>query len=340
MLMIEVSGAQRLIDYLKKPHTETTDDGTELHQILEANRFFVDYYRQWSGVNPENLAEALACVSQAEWQPATPVLAALCRGFRQAIQEIELLQRKLDFLKGVDPSGLTYRTLAHLPSGTPMDSVIHLTIDSFNSGFQYQGEIGLSLLQDVTNPDSFGSIVSHELHHAGFRYWAERDPIRQAILSESSGRSVAMQHVQNLLAEGMATFYCSPIPIDRQKMPAALANKLEKFQREDRPLLAQAGRILTIALAPGADFTVCQGAYDTLAIDPEGIQPAGHYIGSRMLEIMSQTQPHDLIVECVRSLKDFLPLYNQAAEQAGMPIFDPAAVAQFSQLWEHSKMMP
>ncbi len=86
-------------------------------------------------------------------------------------------------------------------------------------------------------------------------------------------------------------------------------------------------------MEPGADFQACQQAYDGIAMDLEGIEPMGHYIGARMVEIMSQFHPHNSIVECIRPLPDFLPLYNQAAQQAGAFVYDPDAVEQFRRIW-------
>ena len=331
MLSIESTGAQSILDFLK--HPDKPGSGSDVRQILEVNQFFVDYYCQWSGINFENLVELLTCFNQPGWQATSPVLEALSQGFHHAATEIDVLQRKLNFLKGVDPSGLMYRALAHLPAGTPVNSVIHLTIDRFNGGFQFRGEIGLSLLQDITNPDSFSAIVSHELHHAGFRYWAEKDLVRQELAREESCRSVAVQHVENLLSEGLANFYCSPMKIDPEKMSPALVARLEQLQRDEHDLLTQAVHLLTASLAPDADRTECQQAYNELAIDLNGIQPAGHYLGARMVEIMSQVHPHERIIECVRSLPDFPALYNLAAEKIGMPVFDPVAVNQFRKLW-------
>jgi hypothetical protein len=36
----------------------------------------------------------------------------------------------------------------------------------------------------------------------------------------------------------------------------------------------------------------------------------------------------------VQTLPDFLPLYNQAARQAGAYLYDPDVVEQFSRIWE------
>ncbi len=333
MLTIEYLGAQTLFDVLNRLRQGQTSTEAEICLALDANAFFVNYYSQWNGVTRQNIGETLQHFAQPDWQTDHPVLAGLRRGFHFALEHLNELQSSLNNLKGLDASTLTEQTAAFLPPDTPLEATIHYTVDGFNGGFQFQGGIGLSLLH-FNHPDQLGPVIRHELHHVGFGYWAARDPIRQAILNEMSGRAVAVRHVQNLLAEGLANFYCSPLKAESAHMPAVVVAKLEHFAREDRLLLAQAGDVLAKALAPGADYQACQIAYDEIAVDLEGIQPAGHYIGARMVEIMSQVHSTEAIVACVCSLPDFLALYNRAAEQTGAPLFDPTAVAQFGQLWQ------
>ena len=43
--------------------------------------------------------------------------------------------------------------------------------------------------------------------------------------------------------------------------------------------------------------------------------------------------PRERIIACVQDLSSFLPLYNEAAEQAAGYRFDPALVRQFDELW-------
>lgn len=198
--------------------------------------------------------------------------------------------------------------------------------------------MGLSLLRGITDPDQFETTVAHGMHHVGFLHWAEWDPLRQALLREESGRAVAMRHVQNLCSEGLATFYCSPL--EKTKTAAAgdvvdkSQAKLDGYRREERSLLAQSDQVPVLSLKPDADHPACQQACDSIATDPDGMLPMGHYIGARMVEIMDGFHPHERIVECVRSLADFLPLYNQAARETGTPTYDATAVEQFRQMWE------
>ncbi len=340
MLTIESEGAQLLLALLERIGKGQHPADADVQPVLAANEFFVRFYCQWKDVTPERLVEAMRRFAEPEWNPSGQVLTALSRGFRHAAGHAGLLQGKLDTLRAVDASALVGRATAHLPAGTPLQSTIHLTVDDFNGGFQYQGEIGLSLLRDNTNPAQFEPLVAHELHHVGFGHWVARDPVRQAVLAEHSGRAIAMRHVQNLLLEGTAIHYCSPFPQPDEAAGstdpgyARFLDKLARFRREERAWFERAERVLTLSLQADADYATCKEAAEAIAFDMEGIEPAGHYIGSRMVEIMSRFHAHERIIACIRNLADFLPLYNQAAQDAEAFIYDPAIVERFTQLWE------
>jgi len=334
VLTINFEGAQTLLTLLKSVTKGNRPTETELQSVLTANEFFVDFYCQWEGVTPESLVETMCRFNQPDFEPLAPVLSALAKGFRQAIEEIDCLQTKLDFLMTTNTSAIVDRVLAFLPRHTPLQSTIHITIDGFNGGFQHRGEMGLSLLGNITNREQFESGIAHELHHVGFYYWAECDPIRQAVLKERSGRAVAVRHVQNLLSEGLAIFYCSPDMMRDDRMTGAYASKLAKYRQEESRLFVQAEKVLALSLNSDADFETCRRAFEVMAIDPDGILPIAHYLGVRMIETMSQSHPQERIIECVQSLSHFLPFYNQAAQGIGAFIYDPSVVEQFSRIFK------
>lgn len=338
-LEIEWRGAQALLELLGRLGRGEPPADAEWQRALSANRFFVDYYCGWEGVTRENLLDTLRRCTEGAGLPDLPVLARLSQGFRQAALEGEALWQRLDRLRQIDASAILDRALPYLPSATPLQSTLHLTIDGNNGGFMSAGEIGLSLLREITDPEVFTPLVAHELHHAGFRYWAERDARRQALLAEPSGRAVAVRHVQNLLSEGLAIHYCSPLPAlpdaaaPGDELPPWLA-KMARYRREERALFAEADELVRRCLAPGADVVACRRACDGMVMDPEGIQPKGHYVGARMVETMARVHPQAAVIACVRALDDFLPLYNEAARQAGGYVFDAATAAQFRRLWD------
>jgi hypothetical protein len=175
------------------------------------------------------------------------------------------------------------------------------------------------------------------LHHVCFRFWAERDSARQELKQERSGRAVAVTHVENLLAEGIANYYCSPryvLETRPDRLPGdAYAARLARLRREEDQLFSQAEAILGTSLEPDADYVNCLKAYESLALDMEDFQlPAAHYLGARMVQAMDGATPRERIMACVKDLSSFLPLYNKAAEQVAGHRFDPGLVRQFGQL--------
>lgn len=333
MLTIEYRGAFELLELFRQIQQGKHPTQDQISAVLDQNAFYVAYYCQWKGITREKIAEVLVSFSQPEWQPEHPVQAGMARGWRFALKNLDMLHANLEKFKAIDASAVIEHTARFLPDDTPLDSFACFTVDGFNGGFQYRGGMGLSILM-FDRVETVLTTISHELHHVGFNYWSSRDPVRKTVMSEQSGRQVAMLHVQNLLLEGMANYYCSPMRINRETMSPALVGRIEQLQREEATLLAQAADIFARAMAADADFAACQKDCEALMVDYQGILPAGHMIGQRMVEIMSQVHERAAIVDCVKSLPSFLPLYNQAARQAGAQVFDPAAVERFSQIWQ------
>jgi len=229
--------------------------------------------------------------------------------------------------------------LAFLPADTPLDSVIHITVDLFNGAFVHGGEMGVSLLKGMADRKTFEDAVAHELHHVGVSFWSKQEATRLRPLRERSGRGVAVLHVQNLLSEGMANYYCSPEYVFRasptEPPTSPFQARLARLEREEGKLFAQAEAILAMCLAPGAEYEPCWEAFKGLAFDiEEALLPAGHYVGARMVQMMEKTHPRSQIIGCVRHLADFLPLYNEAASTAEALIFDARLIDAFGQLFE------
>lgn len=333
LLRIDIGGAQALLALLKDVGRGRLPTEVALQSVLKANKYFVDFYCQSKTVTPERLSETIYRCAESDFEPRGPILSALVGGFRRTIADGDRLQAKLDFLATTNPSEVVEHVLTYLPPATPLRSVIHITVDGFNGGFQYQGEIGLSLLVAATDPDQFASGIAHELHHVGFSYWAERDPIRQALLKEQSGRAVAVRHVQNLLSEGLAIFYCTPAMMREGTASGVYAAKLEKYRQDESALFAQAEKVLALSLNPHVDLDTCEQAFEAVAMDFDGILPVAHYLGARMVEVLDSFTPPERIIECVCVLPDFLPLYNHAARQTNAFVFDPSLVEQFSQMF-------
>jgi hypothetical protein len=337
MLAVDMEGARKLCALLVRVRRGETLSDARLQDVLASNAFFVDFYSQWEGLDKQTIADALVQFDEPGWN-AGSLADRLAEGFRQAAEEMDVIESRMDWLAKVDPTEVSDRVLAFVPHGTPLDSVIHITVDAINGAFVHRDEMGVSLLKGATDRSTFEDAVAHELHHVCFRFWAERDRTRQKLKQERSGRAVAVLHVENLLSEGMANYYCSPryvLETQPDRLPGdAYAARLARLRREEGQLFSKAEAILGTSLEPDADYGICLKAYESLALDMEDFQlPAAHYLGARMVQVMDGEYPRERIVECVQDLSRFLPLYDKAAEQVGGYRFDSGLVRQFGQLF-------
>lgn len=338
MLKIDLAGVRALLDLLQRVQEGAPATDSDLEAVLAANAFFVDFYSGWEGCSREAIKRTLLTFPDPAQVPQGMLPARLAEGFRQAVADMAILQGRLTWLSKIDPSGVADRILALLPVNTPLDATIHITVDRFNNAFAYRGDMGISALNAAADRKTFEEVITHELHHVGFRYWADRDPVRQALLGEQDGPSVAVLHVQNLLMEGIANFYCTPAYVFREASAESPANayeaRLARLRREELAFFSRAEAVLAASLKPGAAYDACLALYNEIAMDMEdAMLPAGHYLGARMVQTIAQVQPRERIVACVRDLPAFLPLYNAAANEVGGFVFDPQWVAQFTQLW-------
>jgi hypothetical protein len=338
MLTVDLEGAQALLGLLQRIREGHPTGEAELEEVLAANDFFVDFYSQWEGSDREVFKQAIRHFDQPEHVPTGMLPTRLAEGFRQAVDEMDILKSRMSWLAEVDASSIAERVLASLPASTPLDSTIHVTIDLFNNAFVHQREMGVSLLKGATDRKTFKDAVTHELHHVGFRFWSDQDAVRQMLLQEKSARTIAVMHVENLLSEGLANYYCTPGYVFRASPQELAADpyqaRLARLQREEEKFFAQAEAVLARSLEHEAEYEPCWEAFKTIAFDmEEAMLPAGHYLGARMVQTMDQVHLRDRILRCVQRLPEFLPLYNEAAGKAGGFVFDAQLVERFVQMW-------
>lgn len=338
MLTLDLQGANALIEWISKTAKGQPASTSALDEVVSANAFFVNFYSGWDGCSREKLRQVFQYFPQPERIPQGLVPTRLAEGFRQAAVQTDLLKTRLAWVSEIDLSGFAAHILSFLPDHTPLDAVIHITIDLVNNAFVHQGEMGISLLKGLDSRQTFEAVVSHELHHIGFRYWSGQDAIRQRLVQEHTGRSVAVLHVENLLMEGLANFYCTPqyvfaSPTAPQPGDAYQA-RLAKLQREEAEYFARAEAVLAQSLAPGAEFDPCLESLKAIALDMEDMMlPAGHFLGARMVQVIAQCLPQRQIISCVQNLPEFLPLYNQSARQSGGYVFSQQWVEAFDKIW-------
>lgn len=104
MLTIDMEGAQALLNLLQRVREGHPISEAELEEVLAANGFFIDFYSQWEGSDQETIKKAIRYLNQPEQIPSVMPLARLAEGFRQAVDEMDLLKFRMSWLREVDPS--------------------------------------------------------------------------------------------------------------------------------------------------------------------------------------------------------------------------------------------
>jgi hypothetical protein len=339
VLKINFEGARVTLDLLHSIRDGHPVGDNQVEEVLAANEFLIDFYSQWEGNIRETFKDTVRNFDQPDHCPEGLLATRLAEGFNLAVAEMDLLEDRMSWLAAVDASHIVEQVLSYLPRNTPLDTVIHITVDYFNNAFVYKNEIGVSLLKGATDRKTFVDAVTHELHHIGVRFWFAQDDLQQAILEQKTGRSVAILHVQNLLMEGLANFYCTPGYVFRESPDTPPTDpyqgRLARLSQEERSFFAQAEAILAQALKPDAQYEPCWEAFKTVAFDLEdAMLPAGHYLGARMVQTMERFHPRSRILNCIKHLSEFLPLYNEAARKDDAFVFDTPLTEQFVQLWD------
>lgn len=337
---VEREGVDALLSLLEVASRSHALSEADVHRCILLNSYFIEFYCGWEGVTVEGLSQILRDLAgPARFEPNS-VLAKLRAGFMEAIPKLGALRNRASSLQQMDFTAIENRVRRYLPEGTPIDSAIHLTIDEFNGAFQHAGEMGISLSRPFSDPAAFTDVLSHELHHLGFRYWATRDSRRQLLLSEDSARSVAVGFVENLLFEGMAVkFFTSnqfspdATGLVPEEPSTEYRLKVEGFRRNENTLFKHAEALLRDCLTDSADLEHCRRSAQGFLVDLQGVQPSGHYLGWRMVDTMSTEQENASIVDNIRDLSHFLEQYNHAAEIQGTYHFGDDVVRLFSSAW-------
>ena len=115
MLAIDLDGVKALLSLLQEVNDGHIPDEPTLEAVLAANAFFVNFYSGWDECDREILQQAILHFHQPEQAPAGTLPGRLAEGFRQAVEERDLMWSRIDWLREVDASSIADRVLAFLP---------------------------------------------------------------------------------------------------------------------------------------------------------------------------------------------------------------------------------
>ncbi|OJF77429.1 MAG: hypothetical protein BKP49_00075 [Treponema sp. CETP13] len=344
-IRIESHGVKVLLDLLEDIKNGKTFSDDEITDCFSQNDFFINYYCSWASITREKLLLCIRSVNKTALFSENAVLQRLHNGFMYAANHADELRNKMQILDTIDFNKITKNVVSYLPLHTDLECTIHYTLDSFNGAFQYKNGIGFSLImfKDLSK-EYIIQTLSHELHHLGFKYWAEKDAIRKVLLNENSGRSIAVSYVQDLCMEGLACYYFTPVnqlsDDIKNHLPEEYLNsyntRLKELQNNELQFFNDSEELLKQALDDSPDLKSCKDLLWQNTIDENGIEPAGHYIGYRMAQEICNVYEKSNLINCITDLSLFLLLYNRAVSKTPQKAFNQKIIERFSALWQET----
>jgi len=326
LLRLESEGASLFLDLVEGSIRGRGPTEGEINRLLSTGSFdfMVRAYSRMLGLSREDFAAAIRALvseSPAHSDPSKAIFEEGLRSCRDQ-EKITQLRERIDKFWEADFGEAERIALSYLPWGTPLESTIFLTVDSFNPGMVYEEDIGLSVLSmDPENLDT--GYLAHELHHVGFRHWVGRDPVLIRAFGEpKTPGDVAVKLILHLISEGLANHFCTPEMV--RAGPEGSERKNEKIRIYEESLEQMLGEVWSLVsdcLLGREPLGTCEERLRDMALDRDGVLPKVHFIGERIVSLLDldpRVERHEIIELCRRP-QDFIGLYRKIAERNCLP---------------------
>lgn len=340
MITIKSNGAAKLLELLEdvvRSGRAPTDEEIDSVLSTESMSFMIQAYSQAPEFSREGYVAILSNLTKPNPLSKGLILSKLEEGLRSCLnyEKITLLRQRLDKIVELDFAKAEETALKYLPPKTPIKTTIYLTIDAFNTGMMFEGNASLSIL--MFDPDKFDVAgFSHELHHAGFRHWIERNPKLQAFLEEDKPyEGIIAKLIVNLLSEGLANYFCTPMMLHPpENAPEKLKEKIIKYEQNLNQMVKVVQSLLSDCLSKTVPVESCKDRLMKILLDPEGILPPIHFISGRIIEMFDKDPNIDRseIINLCKQPAHFFTLYSHVAKKHGMPAFPEDLVKKISTL--------
>ena len=341
MIITENDGVSRLLNVFENVvRSRHPPSREEIDELLASKSisFIIKAYSRWPDFSEEDFVNVIANLASANPVGQGTVIPRLEEGFRSCLSQerIDSLREKLQEILRLDFTQAERIALQYLPPQTQIQSTIYLTIDTYNPGMVFEGNVSLSILN--FNPENFNfQYLAHELHHSGFHYWIRRNPKLKslALKGNASHQEIAVNMILHLLSEGMANYYCTP-NMTRMSHDAHEKHnqKIKKYESSLNQMLLKVELLLSDCVWESASVEECKKRLMNIILDPEGILPPVHFIGARIIERFDKDPAisRDNIINLCKKPSRFLDFYVKVYKKYGMPKFSKAVIKKLSAL--------
>lgn len=236
-------------------------------------------------------------------------------------------RRALDTLDGINAQSAGERAGAYLPAGTTLRATYYAVIKHTPNSFVFDlsGDPAIFLTVDPDRPAQYvESTLTHELHHVGMEQ-CPHVPDYDALDSQQ-------QWTINVLAmfgEGLAMLATAGDP-DTHPHFFAPAAEWMTWERDVMNVSAELRRTEAFFVDALSGETSEDQLLETLFtfFNTADVPQGGAYtLGWKMTAVIERRYGRAALVERVCDFRKVLELYNQAAGEAGLPLWSPDFLA-------------
>jgi len=247
----------------------------------------------------------------------------------QNYSRVDEFRQALDELRHIDAQNAGMRAGAYLPAGTRLQATYYAVIKHTPNSFVFDlsGDPAIFLSVDPDRSAEYvASTLAHELHHIGMAQcpdvpdYAELDSQQQWVVD-----------VLSMFGEGLAMLATAGGPDTHPHFftPAAEWMAWERDVMNVSSELHRAEAFFFDALKGEARKEQLRKTLFTFFNTADIPQGGAYTLGWKMTAVIERRYGKAALVDRVCDFRKILELYNQAAEEAGLPMWSPDLLASF-----------
>ncbi|WP_350344377.1 DUF5700 domain-containing putative Zn-dependent protease [Proteinivorax tanatarense] len=264
--------------------------------------------------------------------------------FMLLIQNKKLLNKKIDLIKSYNFNKFQQALKPTLPSNTPINADIHFVVDGINAGSIVDAETMLMYIMIWPSKEKYldliEGIILHEYHHLGLKYWLDKDPIRELLLSRKNNQSALLKLSDALMSEGAATYFFNqghnmyPLLIESYGNDFAkkYQNAINQRNLSKDAMLIQLEQDLKTIIDNKVSYSEMIDILNQYTFNADGGEPKDKNLGCHMCKMIDRELGRAKLIEIFLKPTEFLLTYNQASAKTDAFQFQQSTIKSLERM--------
>jgi hypothetical protein len=333
-------GAEMFLDKvessIKSNKPITREDALQILSTKSMS-FTLNAYDQMIGLTKKDMTRIITSLNHIYLTQNDPIKKRIEEGFRfcYSLEKVETLRDNLKKAYEINFETAVKKALRYLPRGTEIHSTVYFTIDVFNPGMVYNGNIGVSIVKGLGRIDL--DYLAHEFHHVGFHNCLSK---RSGLILKAKDPRLpeegVIQLVYHLVSEGLANHYCTPEMVKTGSHKSPQANtKIESYEQNLEEMIEDVWLLIKDCLDGTVSLSEYKERVSDIILDKESILPKVHFLGERMIAEIEENPENsfDEIIELCNKPENLIRLYLSATKEAELPSLQEKYVKKILKLF-------